>query len=334
MGRSQDISKEKKVTILVLLKNTELSMREIARRCDVSVMTVSKCKNDPVYSTSDAIRVGKSGRKKASTTSEDRILVRNLRRNPLATAAQLQNEWNSYGVRVSTRTVCRRLNQLGCRSVKARRVPKLTPAMKRKRLAFALLHREWTQDQWNKVCFSDESTFECRYAERPRIWQTIGSPPPTRPRTKHPTKAMVWGMISCKGPSSLHVRDGIMNSEKYLDVIRNSAIPQIKKWFPRSKDFIFMQDGAPCHTAKIVKTYLETKKVPMLPWPGNSPDLNPIENIWALVKDRLSRQTITTKEGLVAELNRVWLQDVGLTVTIKNVIESMPRRIDAVIKAK
>ena len=75
--------------------------------------------------------------KEATSELDDLKLLRNLRRQPLASAKQLKSEWKQHGVFVSTRTVHRRLNKMDCRSVKPRRVPTLTAKMKNKRLEFA-----------------------------------------------------------------------------------------------------------------------------------------------------------------------------------------------------
>jgi len=92
-----------------------------------------------------------------------------------------------------------------------------------------------------------------------------------------------------------------------------------------------MQDGAPCHRAKSVMKFLSEAKIPLLPWPGNSPDSNPIENLWHIAKQRLQLVTTITKEQLISEVTRIWndpeLKDICLTL-----IKSMPKRIDDVIK--
>lgn len=110
-------------------------------------------------------------------------------------------------------------------------------------------------------------------------------------------------------------------------------LPQFREWFP-GNDGIFMQDGAPCHTARVVKRYLADTNVALLEWPGNSPDLNPIENLWAIIKRRLAANTITTKQQMIAEVIRIWHHDQDITGMLHALVDSMPRRIANVIQAK
>ena len=95
---------------------------------------------------------------------------------------------------------------------------------------------------------------------------------------------MVWSVISSKGTGRLYVVQGTMRQDQYKEVLKTRLLPQLKEWFPNEHPFVFMQDGAPCHTAKLIKAFLLKEKIPLLPWPGNSPDMNPIENVWALLK--------------------------------------------------
>ena len=72
----------------------------------------------------------------------------------------------------------------------------------------------------------------------------------------------------------------------------------------------------------------------VLDWPGNSPDLNPIENIWSLVKKEMAKECITNRTQLINRLTYVWNHHPGVAENIKKCIGSMPRRVQAVISAK
>ena len=154
------------------------------------------------------------------------------------------------------------------------------------------------------------------------------------PTVKHPTKVMVWSVISGKGTGTLYIVNGMMNQHQYKDVLKTKLIPQVRKWFPNGENFTFMHDSAPCHTAKSIKIFLEQKNIPVLSWPGNSPDMNPIENAWELVKKEMHKKPITNRTKLIERLIDVWNHHPRIQETIKSCIDSMPRRIDALIKAK
>ena len=151
---------------------------------------------------------------------------------------------------------------------------------------------------------------------------------------KHPLSIMVWSVINSRGSGRLYIVKGTMRQDQYKKVIRTRLIPQLKEWFPDNPRYIFMHDSAPCHKAKSVTNYLKYKKIPVLDWPGNSPDMNPIENVWRLVKNEISKECITTKARLIEKLIEVWNHNPSIAENIKTCISSMPRRIKAVIAAK
>ena len=138
----------------------------------------------------------------------------------------------------------------------------------------------------------------------------------------------------------LHVVEGTMNSEKYTTMLQHRLLPQLHDWFPSHQggnidnEFIYMQDSAPCHVSKLSMKCLEDNGIPVLSWPGNSPDLNPIETLWAIVKQRLRGQTIKIKAELIRALLDIWFHDEKMAETCEKLVASMPDRCKAVIAAK
>ncbi|GFU10002.1 uncharacterized protein TNCV_1797061 [Trichonephila clavipes] len=118
------------------------------------------------------------------------------------------------------------------------------------------------------------------------------------------------------------------------DVLQNRLILQLEEWFPNGKSYIFMQDGAPCHTARSIKAFLAEQNIPLLDWAGNSSDMNPIENIWELMKREVAKDLITNKTQLLERIIYVWNHHPEMQETEQSCVDSMPRRIGALIAAK
>lgn len=151
---------------------------------------------------------------------------------------------------------------------------------------------------------------------------------------KHPPSIMVWSVISGKGTGRLYVVEKTMRQDQYKRVLETRLIPQLKEWFRDEEEPIFMHDKAPCHTAKSVSSFLQQKQIKILDWPGNSPDMNPIENVWELVKREIAKTPVTTKRELLEKLIYHWNHNPRLAETVQSCIRSMPGRIRALIAAK
>jgi hypothetical protein len=152
-------------------------------------------------------------------------------------------------------------------------------------------------------------------------------------RVKHPLKIMVWSVISSQGTGRLYIVKNTMRQDQYIQVLKERMIPQAMEWYPNG-NFTFQHDSAPCHKAKTVTKFLEAEKIHVLPWPGNSPDLNPIENLWELLKRDISKNLITNKRDLIEKLINVWHHSEEIKKICQNLIKSMTRRVEAVIAAK
>ena len=92
---------------------------------------------------------------------------------------------------------------------------------------------------------------------------------------------------------------------------------------------VFQQENASCHTSKLSKQFFAEQNVQILDWPANSPDLNPIENIWGILKERVRKRTPKTKE----ELQRIALEEWAAIPqnVIRKTIKSFPKRCDQVV---
>ncbi len=108
-------------------------------------------------------------------------------------------------------------------------------------------------------------------------------------------------------------------------------IPSADKLF-KDADFIFQQNLAPAHTAKRSKSWLNDHDVGVLDWPANSPDLNPIENPWGIVKRKMRNKRPKNADELKATVKETWASI--LPQQCHKLITSMPCLIEAVIKPK
>ena len=103
--------------------------------------------------------------------------------------------------------------------------------------------------------------------------------------TKNSPSVMVWGAISCQGPAGIHLLEPgqTMNSAQYIEIIAD----HLPRWMTFLSCNIYQQDGAPCHQLKCTKQWFERNNINLLaPWPGSSPDLNPIEIFFVFIEEK------------------------------------------------
>ncbi len=213
--------------------------------------------------------------------------------------------------------------------------PLLNQRQHQKRLTWAVEKKNWTAAQWSKVLFSDESKFCISFGNQGlRVWRKSGeaqNPCCLKSSVKFPQSVIIWAAVSSAGVGPLCFLKSTVNAAIYQEILEHFMLPSADKLYGDA-DFIFQQDLAPAHTAKGTKSWFNDHGVTVLDWPANSPDLNPIENLWGIVKRKMRDTRPNNADDLKATVKETWASIPAQQC--HKLITSMPRRIEAVIKAK
>ena len=140
---------------------------------------------------------------------------------------------------------------------------------------------------------------------------------------------MIWGAMSALGTAGLYFveKNTIMNSEKYQTMLKDKLNIHMNVY----QCNVFTQDGAPCHRTKKVTEYLNSEKIEILQRPGNSPDLNPIESLWSIMKDEAAEKMPSNANEMTEAIKQVWVREIPQEYC-KSLTNSMPRSLAAVIQ--
>ncbi len=168
----------------------------------------------------------------------------------------------------------------------AKRKSYVNIVQKRHRVLWAKAHLKWTVSKWKSVLWSDESKFDIlvgNYGRHVLRAKEEGDLPACyQLSVQKPASLMVWGCISTYCMGSLHVLEGTMNAESNIKVLELHMFPS--RWRA------FQQDNAKPHNAAITTAWLRSRRVRVLNWPACSPDLSHIENIWRIIKRKISHR--------------------------------------------
>lgn len=297
---------------IILKHSGGMSNRDISKKMMLHINVVSFWINR-FYKTGSLINKKHTGRKRKTTKEQDDKMIEEIKNNE-----KLKSDNVAEKIIVSKSTICRRFKENKIVYGNYAKKPSLTANQKTMRLCWAKEHKDY---DWSTVIFSDEmSIWKDRCTDK--CWYVKGHQK-IKETVKHPIKVHVWGCMTLGGFEVYCLFEDNLNSDRYVEILFEHLVPIY------TDHFIFQQDNSPIHKSNKVKDFLSRSNIKTLKFPANSPDLNPIENVWHLIKHYMSQITDLTNENFKEKIIEC-CKKVDYS-SIYNTISNMHIRIQQVI---
>jgi transposase len=331
----RSLSTDTRDNILSLLQQG-YSVRKVADQCHVSKSVVHKFRAKYLSNLTSS----PGGRPAKLSAQDKRFCVRAITSGRLETGVAVAKKLEEdLGIKVCDRTVRNAFHEAGLGAMEKEAKPKLSSKNIKARLEFAKRHQHWTIDDWKRVIWSDETKVN-RFSSDGRSWCWVRDGESRQPRHVKQTvkhgggSLMIWGCMTAHGPGFICKIEGTMDQHLYKKILKEDLYETMEEYEMDANRVIFQHDNDPKHKAKSVQEWLNEQPFEVLEWPAQSPDLNPIEHLWALLKRRLN-QYETPPSGMLELWERIHFQFYKITEDeCMRLYESMPRRVEAVLMAK
>lgn len=268
----------------------------------------------------------RAGRPRVNTSNFRRRLAQVKHTHARASTAVLTREMcRLQSSSVSLSTVRRALHDLDYKWRLTGR-KKLTPIQMSARIAFA---RECRDNTWREVWCADEAYFNL-YRNSKRCWVKVSTEEATAParltRDQEKISVAVLAIVSRESHIALSFLPRGWNASDLKTVFRSDVYPAYRAQAKLGDAPPLVLDNDGRHHSPAWTSYVARSRIRVVPnWPPNSPDLNPIENVFAWMKDFVEARAPASEQSLRDLIQEAWL---GYPVdSLKKLFDSMPERI-------
>ncbi len=321
---------------IVWLHTKHTSVREIARQVECNRATVRAVIMRWAYSGTPGSG-SRSGRPRCTDGATDVNIAVEARVTKFTSPRRIRCK---LGLEASRATIDRRLREAGLFGRVARHKRAYTERERLLRLEFAEQYKGWSVAQWEKVLFSDE---KCFYGDGfcGRVWVrreegTALDPEHCVDKRTHPVKVNVWACFTAAGVGYSHIFNENMDAALMKTILSANLLPSAALHFAVDppEQFWLLHDNDKKFKSRLVGEWLHNNGVSTIDFPPYSPDLNPIENLWAIIARRVEEHDCDSMEKLQDAIADEWDAVDKKKELLRSLVHSMPARIQAVIDAE
>jgi transposase len=235
---------------------------------------------------------------------------------------------------ISYRTVAKVAHEEGLYPYHRPPRPMLSSYDMQRRLRFA---RSYLNFGWEGVVFSDESGYQLNQMGNTKndvMWCHSASEVDPKEKVSYDTSVKYWVGMSIHGFTPVVFIDGPFNTDTYMNILQSTLLPFLQNTF-NHKTYTFQQDNSPVHTSKKIQQYIHNNlnsNITPGEWPPHSPDLNPIENVFSIIDEKMSMKKMTTKNEIKKFITQLYKNFSNQYIS--SLYNSMNNRMQAVIDSK
>lgn len=278
----------------------------------------------------------RSGRPRVTTQQQDDRILEAVQHRPLTSAVRVTQDLQ---LPCHPRTTRRRLHENNIHCYIPAKKGRLTQEHKEARLGFALQHLAMDPRYWNNVIFTDEKTFTSVEAGTRQCWRARN----TRFQSSHIQERAVsgrvtvslWGWMWVNGPGELVMTDGALTGRKYIEILEDVLLPTVRAMaLPEPYPITLVHDRSSVHMSNIVARWLsQHPEIVVVDWPSKGCDLNPIENLWAIMCREWEVGEARNHQAVVNKAHEVWEFLRRRPNICLNLVNSMTSRLNEVVDA-